>query len=228
MKLTPTEADIVRWLLLGDGVPGVRVPDVLETANFIDRLQDEAPPLGEHVFHLECMLGSEAAKIVNANTRERRELREKLGVKRLGKGQGPSKPHVVVGHTMNEYNALDPWKKGQVRDDLDAEIARLKHEYPKWDCGITTRTVMLKGKPKERREGGRRRAAVVHRYSSVRPDEDSVDAHMGGKIPIDRLVQAAVLRGDSNEWLVRWPMWTFAPPGSGKIVIDIYETVDTR
>lgn len=260
MNLTPTEAGIVRRLLSGD-VPGAHPPDAVAEFTFLLRLNEEAPPLGDHVFRLECVLGTDAAKEIAANTKERKKLREALGKTRLGKGEGPARVVPRAAPTLNEYNAMDPWRKEALRAAFDKEIENLKARWPAWSCGATERSVPRPGKSKKCptckgqqaitrkrkeglvrvpcedcaatgkvgadpqivREGGRRRVVVVTRESSVRPDELSIDAHLGGKIPLDRIVQAGVLRGDSHKWLVRYGTWKEAPPGEGRVVIDVYE-----
>lgn len=227
MKLRPIEADIVRRLLAGEGTPGAAPVNVFADAAFLDRLREEAPHLGEKVFHLECRLGGDARKITAKVNKERKTLRNQLGKARLGKGEGPAKPKLIQAPTMNEYNALQKWQKGEVCDALDARIGELKGEWPRWHCGMTVRTIAgPKGKPRVVKEGGRRRAVVVTRESSVRPDEESVDAHMGGKIPVDRLVIAEVLRGDSPVWLARFAIWNPAPPDEGRVVIEVFEIAD--
>lgn len=261
MNLRPSEAEIVRRLIAGESTPGAASPDPGAEIALLLRLNAEAPPLGAHVFQLVCILGSDANKLINASLRDRKKLRTQLGKTRLGNGEGPKVPKLVSAPTMNEYAALDPWKKGDVCDAMDAAINDLRTEWPMWSCGSTDRpverpdkktrcpdckgagSVMRKRKagivrvecsacggsgkvpapPQMVREGGRRRAVVITRESSVRPDEESLDAHLGGKIPIDRLVQAGVLRGDNHTWLVRYGQWKEAPPGAGRVVVDVYE-----
>lgn len=259
MKLRPEEARLFRHLLLGDGFP----PTMAELTATAARLEEEAPPLGAHVFRVVCMLGTDAAKAVAANTKERRALREQRGVKALRKGEGPAKVTCLSAPTMNEYNGLDPWRKEVLRKTYDEEIETLKAAWPQWSCGVTERSVERVGKtsrckacrgegvvvrkrkagdvrvtcdacggscvvgasPQVLREGGRRRAVVLTRESSGQPDEESLDA-CGGKIPVDRLVHAGVLRGDTPKWLVRYARWTQVPPGQGRVVVDVYDLAD--
>ena len=261
MNLTPDEAALVRRML--DGEPQ-EDDDPLGRLALRERLNAEATPLGAHVFRLVCELGGDAAKKVAANTKERKALRESMGVKALPKGTGPAKVVYLSAPTLNEYNGLDPWQKEALRKAYDTEIETLKSKWPTWSCGSTDKlharpdklvkcnrckgsgTVMgsLAKRPIQKtcpeclgtktvgaapivmREGGRRRAVVVTRESSVRPDEESLDAHLGAKIPLDRLVQAGVLRGDSHDWLVRYGTWQRAKPGEGRVVVDVYEIAD--
>lgn len=248
MMLDPYEAALIRRHLHDPtGEDGFAI------LSFQDRLAHEAPPLGEHVFRLVCELGTDAAKKVAANTKARKEAREALGVNRLPKGEGPDKIIPLMAATLNEYNGLDPWRKEALRKAYDEEIETRKKEWPSWWCGCvdtlvprpdkTSKCRKCKGAkvngrgkpcrscggtgtrqadPLMQREGGRRRIVVVTRVSSVRPDELSVDV-LGGKIPIDRLVQAGVLRGDNDKWLARYGLWQQASPGEGRVVVDVYE-----
>lgn len=218
MKLLPAEADVFRYLLTGSGP----APDLAALADSAARLAEEAPPLGEHVFRLECLLGTDARKLTDANTKARKSLREELGVKRLGKGQGPPKVTPLSAPTMNEYNGLNPWQKEALRKEYDAAIGELRANWPRWSCGVVERTVQGPKKPRVVKEGGRRRAIVLTRESSVRPDELALDA-VGGKIPVDRLVHAGVLRGDTLAWLVRYVVWRQVAPGEGRVVVDVYD-----
>mgnify|MGYP000981077100 CR=1 FL=1 len=218
MNLRPHEADAIRRLLAGDGAP-----DAAADLAFLMRLDEEAPPLGPLVFRLECRLGGDARKEMDAVQKERKAIRAQLGKKRLAPGQGPPKPQILFAPTLNEYNAMEPWKKGDLCDLFDAEIDRRKRDFPAWSCGSIDRRVQGKGgKERTVREGGRKRIVVVTRESSVRPDELALDL-LGGKIPIDRLVIASVLRGDSATWLARYCDWKSAPPGEGKVTIDVHE-----
>lgn len=259
MNLTPDEAALVRRMLDGEDLED----DAFAVLSFRERLDTEAPALGAHVFQLVCELGGEAAKKVAVNTKERKALRETLGVKALPKGTGPAKVVYLSAPTLNEYNGLDPWQKEALRKAYDEAIETLKSKWPAWSCGSVDRlqarpgktsrckrckgsgTVM--GSEKKRpvqktcpvcngakvvgaapimvREGGRRRAVCLTRESSVRPDEDATDI-AGGKVPLDRLVQAGVLRGDSHDWLVRYGTWKRAKPGEGRVVVDVYEIAD--
>lgn len=261
MNLTPDEAALVRRMLSEDTSTD---DEVFGKMALRERLNAEAPPLGARAFRLVCELGGDAAKKVAANTKERKALRESMGRKALPKGVGPAKVVPLAGPTMNEYNALDPWRKEALRKAYDEEIERLKPLYMEWSCGarvyIVTREDKLvkckrckgsgkvagsvKKRPVQKtcsdcngggargaaplmvREGGRRRAVVVTRESSVRPDEESLDAHLGAKVALDRLVQAGVLRGDTHDWLVRYGTWQRAKPGEGRVVVDVYEIAD--
>lgn len=254
MNLTPSDAARVRALLHD-------APVTMTTLALSSRLDEEAPPLGAHVFRLVCKLGSDAGKEMRANLRERKSLREQLGKKALPKGVGPARVKPVFAPTLNEYNALDKWKKGELCDSMDAEIATLRRQWPEWSCGSVDHSVERPGKtakcrpckgsggiarkrkngpavttpcgdcggtgrigaaPLLHREGGRRRVVVVTRESSKRPDELATDS-IGGKVCLDRLVQAGVLRGDTAEWLVRYCDWKECPPSDGKVTVDVYE-----
>lgn len=223
MNLRPFEADMIRRIL---APAGTAERDAFAELGFLVRVNEEAPPLGERVFQIVCKLGNDARKEMDAVHKERKALREQLGKKRLAPGEGPAKVKPIYAPTLNEYNALDRWKKGELCDAIDLEIDRLKKVWPAWSCGCVDRLMVTKkSKGKERlvREGGRKRIVVVTRESSVRPDEESLDGHLGGKIPIDRLVHAGVLRGDNHEWLVRYGHWVKASPAEGRVVVDVHE-----
>jgi hypothetical protein len=255
MNLMPHEAGIVRQLL-----HGTTPPNAIDVFTLLIRLDAEAPPLGEHVFQLVCKLGTDASKEIAENTKARKALREQLGKSRLDKGEGPAKVVPLAAPTLNEYNAMDPWRKEALRKATDKEIEEVKKLWPAWSCGVIERTVdkpgkvsrckacrgktiitrkrkegsvnvtcptcagtgKTKGGTQVIRDGGRQRIVVVTRESSTRPDELALDS-IGGKIPIDRLVQAGVLRGDSLRWLIRYGTWKESPPGEGRVVVDVYE-----
>lgn len=259
MNLRPEEAKLLRELLAHVADRSAPPPSPMAVFAFESRLAEEAPPLGAHVFRLVCKLGTDATKEVAANTKERKALRDQLGKKRLSGGEGPEKVVPLMAATMNEYNALEPYRKEAIRKAYDAEIEARKKEWPSWSCGSTDFLVSRPGKsltckkckgigvkldrsgpttkpcsvckgnkiveapPLVKRDGGRKRAVVVTRESLFRPDEESLDAHLGAKFPIDRLVQAGVLRGDSHTWLVRYGLWMFAPAGQGRVTVDVYD-----
>lgn len=102
---------------------------------------------------------------------------------------------------MNAINGLKPWSKAKIRESIDLNIEEL-------------------GEPPQ--ATGARRRVVVTRYSSQRPDELAVDL-IGGKYPVDRLVKAGILAGDSSKHLDREARWTKAKPGAGYLRIEVYE-----
>lgn len=67
-----------------------------------------------------------------------------------------------------------------------------------------------------------RRLVRCTRHSSAAPDEIGVDI-IGGKLPLDRLVQANVLRDDNAKWCAREASWLKAPPKKGLVVIEVYD-----
>lgn len=226
MNIRPEEATLLRALLAHLADPSAPPPPPMAVFAFESRLSDEAPPLGEHVFQLKCKLWADAAKEIAAVSKARKDLRETLGKKRLSKGEGPERVVPLGAPTLNEYNGMKPFQKEELRAEFDAAIETLKRDWPAWSCGSVDRLVpKKKGSPEKKlqREGGRRRAVVVTRASVRRPDEESLDAHLGAKIPIDRLVQAGVLRDDSHDWLVRYGVWTPAPIREGWVLVDVYE-----
>lgn len=107
--------------------------------------------------------------------------------------------------TMNVFCNMKPWQKAKVRQGVDAVIAtavfRAGRETPACET---------------------KRKAVVTRYSSRQPDEIASDI-VGGKVPIDRLVRAGILAGDSAKWLERETHWVRSKPGDGKVVVAVYD-----
>jgi hypothetical protein len=166
--------------------------------------------VGPHVFRLELALGS--------TERARRKAARARGERPAMRPWAP---------TLNEYNGLEPWAKQQLRGAIDALILSRKAAYNAWPMGIVRKAGIVRGKPHVAVQGGRRRIVLVTRESSRRPDESSVDV-LGGKMPIDRLVLADVLRGDSCEWVVRVGRWVPAQLGEGRVVVDVYEVGDER
>jgi hypothetical protein len=216
----------------------------LPAKRLLDRLGREAIRLGPLVFQLEFLLFSDAMSRARPVKQARAELREKLGVKKLPAGVGPKLVVVPYAPTMNEYNGLLPGEKVALRSGIDGAIVAAKAAWPAWSCGATERAVVRPRAAKKNasaqagkksaqlpyrilREGGRRRAVIVTRESNRRPDDISADV-IGGKIPLDRLVHALVLRDDDDEWLVRMPRWKMAPRDAGKVRIEVYELVGTQ
>ncbi len=133
---------------------------------------------------------------------------------------------------MNEYAHMKRYAHlmKRLNREVDTAIMFAKSTWPRWkmaDLVVTREHRIVKGKikVKERRTGGRRRLVVVHRFSSREPDEISCDAGCGGKLPIDRLVQAEVLVDDNRQWLEREARWSMAPPGKGRVVLSVHELV---
>lgn len=131
---------------------------------------------------------------------------------------------------LNEYAAMDPWTLKLAREELDRRIERAKTRCPAWDCG-SERKITLEQVHRGRRvtkvpklhvTGGRRRIAVVTRWSSREVDELAVDI-LGGKLIVDRLIWAGVLAGDSRKLLGRIPRWERSKPGEGRLEIAVHE-----
>jgi hypothetical protein len=136
------------------------------------------------------------------------ELRLPLSERRMktkGKRVGQEFVHKIAP-TMNEYAGMEPFQRAALRKELDLRILA---ELAKW--------------PHARLGGDvRRRGVRATRASTQILDELTVDV-IGGKAPIDRLVQAGVLAGDTRELLARDAVWVVAPPGSGYFLVEVYE-----
>lgn len=223
LSLTEEECEITRGALLKHWAD-MPAGQCFAAKRLLERIDSSRVKLGEKVFSFELALGTDATAPVKKRAKERKELRASLGVTRLAKGVGPAaikaKPYAP---TLNEYNGLVGWRKAHVRESIDGVILEAKTRWPAWAMGVTEhQKIGPKGKVQSWRSGGRRRAVVVTRYSSKRPDEIGVDS-IGGKMPLDRLVLASVLRDDKDEWLFRVARWEFAPPDAGRVVIDVHE-----
>ena len=128
--------------------------------------------------------------------------------------------------TLNVYANMKGWKRGELRSAVDGKILEGKKRWGSWRMGVARNVTakIVDGKIRKRTivTGGRRRLVVFTRESSREPDELAVDI-LGGKIPIDRLAMAGVLRGDSRKWLARESHWVPAMPKQGRVVVEIYE-----
>jgi hypothetical protein len=119
---------------------------------------------------------------------------------------GKPPPTMHLAPTLNVYGSMEAWQRARLYKALDT---RIMAEMGKWPAA------RLMGHP-------RPRAVRVTRCSSVRPDEIGVDV-LGGKVPIDRLVQAGILMGDHGEALEREARWEVAAPGAGSLLVQVYE-----
>lgn len=126
--------------------------------------------------------------------------------------------------TLNEYACMKGWKRARLRTQVDERIVRELGSWSGWHAGFNQRASVVAGKVRVDRAGGRRRAVVVERHSSRRLDEVSCDV-IGGKLPIDRLVQAGVLVGDSAKWLEREARWVAVRPGAGLVILSVHDLI---
>jgi hypothetical protein len=120
------------------------------------------------------------------------------------KGKVVSHP---VAPTLNVYASMRPWAQAKLRKEIDV---RVMAEFARWpDCRLN---------------GARRaRAVKVVRHSTNEPDEpESADA-IGGKIPLDALVRAGVLAGDTRALLQREAAWVKAARGDGFLTVEVFE-----
>lgn len=170
---------------------------------------DERPARGPLVFHLEYGLCS----IEHARYKEAKKTAGRSRV-----------PMGIFAPTLNEYHGLKSWEIASVKKQIGKQIAQAMATYHSWNMGVRESVKLVKGKVRRERSGGRRRIVVVTRYSLRRPDEIAADS-IGGKMPIDRLVAAGVLRGDSDKWCERIARWEHAPAGTGRVVVEVFEEV---
>jgi len=127
---------------------------------------------------------------------------------------------------LNSYANMPSFKRAKLRKLVDERILLAKQHWTCWSMGMI-REIKASVVNKRIRKirvitGGRARRLILTRCSSKQPDEMSCDV-LGGKIPIDRLAQACVIRDDNQTWLKREARWEYAPPGHGKVVIEVLE-----
>jgi hypothetical protein len=127
--------------------------------------------------------------------------------------------------TMNVYASMLPWQRARAREAIMTVLSYAARTSPGCLLGIVRGPAKKRGRLGAVVDGGhsRRRHVVVTRYSSRRPDEVSCDT-VGGKLPIDCLVRAGVLRDDSAKWCTREARWERVPRGAaGFVEIEVYE-----
>lgn len=105
--------------------------------------------------------------------------------------------------TLNVYGSMKVWQRAALYKALDLRILAELHRWP-----------LARPAPDPR-------AVRVTRRSSAKVDELSVDA-LGGKVPVDRLVRAGILRGDRIADLEREAVWQAAPPGKGSLLVEVF------
>lgn len=122
-----------------------------------------------------------------------------------GKNKGKVRKKVLAPR-LNEYASMQVFARAELYETLDFMILEATKAWP---------AAALVDHP-------RPRAVRVTRFSSRKPDEISVDS-IGGKIPLDRLVQAGVLMGDNSKQLQREAIWFPALPTAGEMLIEVFE-----
>lgn len=138
---------------------------------------------------------------------------------------------------MNSYANMRGYQRAKIRTAVDGYIlqALSSREWPGALMGVrrkkSGKIIKVKGKPRVRISteitGGRARAVHVLRATKERLDELSCDT-AGGKIPIDRLVQHGILRGDSARWCRRSAAWQSAKLREGFMMVLVYELPEER
>jgi hypothetical protein len=108
--------------------------------------------------------------------------------------------------TLNVYGSMEVWKRSALYKAIDIRILAELHKWP--------RARQVTGK----------RGVRVTRHSSVTVDEITVDV-IGGKVPIDRLVKAGILAGDSAAEIEREAVWVQASPKHGFLTAEVFELV---
>ena len=108
--------------------------------------------------------------------------------------------------TMNELVNMDIWAKQEAREWQEKNLLDTLVSWP---------DAVIQDTP-------RPRAVRVTRRSKLPPDELSCDA-IGGKGPIDRLVEAGVLAGDGPKHLYREALWFAGANTGGEVLIEVFE-----
>jgi hypothetical protein len=125
-----------------------------------------------------------------------------------GKNKGKVRKQKMAP-TMNELVAMNIWERSAVRERLDDVLKDVIEAWP--EAGI--------------QDSPRARAVRVTRFSHAQPDELGVDA-IGGKVPIDRMVLAGILAGDTRKVLDREALWLYAPKNEGSLLIEVFELLE--
>lgn len=110
--------------------------------------------------------------------------------------------------TMNVYANAKPWQRAKWRKEVDRYVSRAAMRRPDATTAL-----------------GCRRRIVVIRHSSREPDEISVDT-CGGKVALDRLVQAGFFADDRRKYCERDASWQRAKPGEGYLMVEVMEVSD--
>ncbi len=159
---------------------------------------------------------------------------EKARTRKPKPGEEPKPPiRIVVCPSLNEYSRMKGYEHAKSIEQVDALLSVARAAYPAtWHWGGRQKTWIEQVKDKKTGEvrdvvrrsrwGGTRRGVRVVRYSSRRIDETATDV-LGGKVPIDRLVEMGVLGGDSALWCERRGEWVAAKPNEGHLLIEVYD-----
>jgi len=129
---------------------------------------------------------------------------------------------------LNDLVRTRHWSQARrLSREIADRILHAKRDWPEWSCGAKVETSgrIIKGKlcVSRRKHGGRRRRLRVVRYTSGRLDESAGVDTLGGKLVVDELVTANILRDDSEEWVERVGRAERAPQGQGCLVVEVFE-----
>jgi hypothetical protein len=137
----------------------------------------------------------------------------------------PGKPLLIsLTPTLNTYASMKGWARAKARTEVDRRIVAARGSWPRAHCGIQKRAKLVGGEPVivPVPGTGKRRLVRVVRRSSRRVDEITADV-AGGKVVLDRLVQAEILAGDSGKWLEREAAWEPCDPGDGRVIVEVFD-----
>jgi hypothetical protein len=128
---------------------------------------------------------------------------------------------IVVCPTLNAYKSMRTFARQNARKLIAERIAAERRRWPDHRWGGAHELVPHGKEQRRSPVGGHRRFVRVTRHSSRRPDELACDV-LGGKIPLDGLVEAGILGDDSDAWCEREGRWEAAKTGEGFLRIEVY------
>lgn len=131
---------------------------------------------------------------------------------------------LALAPTMNAYSSWEPWQRARARRDIMTLLSEVALKWRQCQLGIVRGPSKRRGMlgPVVTEGESRMRRVVVTRRSARQPDEVSCDA-CGGKLAIDCLVRAGILRDDSPRWLERVARWERATGAEQGVRVEVYE-----
>lgn len=130
---------------------------------------------------------------------------------------------------MNTYANMRTKSRQGLRRRIDDVILGLLKAWPSAHMGVRRKVTgkMVKGKLRKTTTvtGGHRRMVRVTRHSSSEPDESAnlTPDTAGGKMAIDCLVRAGIIRADDRKWLAREAFWQRCERGKGYVVVEVFD-----
>lgn len=190
-----------------------------------------APALGDLVFAIDLPLQVEKPRqkprlLFSKPGEKPRTLKGQELKKALAAGHKPTADWTpittILCPTLNVYKSMRTFAKQKVRKVLAERIVAERLRWPNHPWGGRRELVKRGASTRMSPVGGRRRFVRVTRHSSRRPDDMSPDV-LGGKMPLDQLVDAGILGDDSDAWCAREGRWEAAKTGEGYLRIEVFE-----